>query len=618
MREMRESEGSPQKSGDELSGIDLIQDSTENTSKASYEIEGLPISNLDIFSTEEFSNFLELGMCDFGSSLFLDSVSGLAGPMAEGGSPATHWDNSPQEFSFLQNDDPDLDIQVSHATGESSDLGVSQNQSLAGTDACLQGDRQPFVHPQLRDTDTLLTQFYFHETARIYSVYDGTMNPFRAWVGRAWSHSRLIFCAMQSMAAANLERFYPLIVPIGQKLRKEASLILARSTDCQKETLLALLMVGATSSWFNPKDSGASLFLSFQSRLKRAILLNSVDVNGSEGLFYMGSLVYWRMLLSYVHDHPRIVRDEIGIPVRVPSQPSTLSFNNTPHPWAGVGFEIQKILCEVGLLIRAKRRETRSLGNESDPNFFDSQNSLLEAFELESRLLQTACPTEDQISNTGDQRTPVNHLLAFAEVYRLLGLLQIYRIFPTVLTSRLAEDESTWTSTTRRIFHTVHNHAIIWGLQIDLLQDHHSSSLLAIWLTLFSYSIIEKLKVLPIEAGTGAFQPFLLVACSGELRRPSLHTNALQAQIHSNRSLILMETGILRARQMILGRLQMLRDFLPPKPWDLCVNIVQEVWSRMDSLSFPSMANEESDSGMDNMPFWLDVMIDHGYETLMG
>ncbi|KAJ5726080.1 uncharacterized protein N7483_007437 [Penicillium malachiteum] len=444
------------------------------------------------------------------------------------------------------------------------------------------------------------------------------MNPFRAWVGRAWSHSRLIFCAMQSMAAANLERFYPSIIPIGQELRKEASVMLACSTDCQRETLLALLMIGATSSWFNPKDSGASLFLSFQSRLKRAILLNKVDINGAEGLFYMGSLVYWRMLLSYVHDHPRIVRDEIGISVRVPSQPSTLSFNNTPHPWAGVGFEIQKILCEVGLLIRTKRRKSKVPDDEPNPNLFDSQNSLLEAFELESRLLQTGCPAEDQVTNPGDHQTPVDHLLVFAEVYRLLGLLQIYRIFPTVLTSRLAADRSTWISSTRRIFNMVHHHAMTWGLQMNVPQDQFSPNFMAIWLTLFAYSIIEKLKALPIEAGTGAFQPFLLVACSGELRRPSVFTAGLKALIHSDGSLILMETGILRARQILLGRLQMLRDFLPPKPWDLCVSIVQEVWSRMDAISFPSILDKESDSGMDNMPLWLDVMIDHGYETLMG
>lgn len=168
------------------------------------------------------------------------------------------------------------------------------------------------VHQQLRDTDTLLTQFYFHETARIYSVYDGVMNPFRGWVGRMWSNSRLIFCAMQSMAAANLERFYPTVTAVGRRLRDEAHVLLASSTDCERETLLALLMVGATSSWFDARDSGASVFVSFQSRLKRATLMGKINSTEPEGLFFQGSLVYWRMLLSYVHDDPRILRDDMG------------------------------------------------------------------------------------------------------------------------------------------------------------------------------------------------------------------------------------------------------------------------------------------------------------------
>lgn len=281
--------------------------------KSPKETNGLCFSNMDLFSTEVFPNPFELGFGDLCPSLS-GSLYSLAGSTGEGDLLSTRI--SPQKFPFLRNDDSSWNQGVFHATEESSGPQVLENQSFIGTKASLQSPRRPFVHPQLRDTDTLLTQFYFHETARIYSMYDGTRNPFRAWVGRAWSHSRLIFCAMQSMAAANLEKFYPSIVPIGQKLRNEVCVMLACSTDCKKETLLALLMVGATSSWFNPEDSGASLFLSFQTRLKRAILLGKVDINGPEGFFYMGSLVYWRMLLSYVHDNPRIVRDEIGTSVR--------------------------------------------------------------------------------------------------------------------------------------------------------------------------------------------------------------------------------------------------------------------------------------------------------------
>lgn len=139
----------------------------------------------------------------------------------------------------------------------------------------------------------------------------------------------------------------------------------------------------------------------------------------------------------------------------------------------------------------------------------------------------------------------------------------------------------------------------------------------ASWLTALALSILERLKILPIEAGTGAFQPFVLVALSGELWRPALLLeNTVDLEIPGG-SVILMDAGILRARQMVVGHLGMLRDFLPPKPWDLCVKIVEEVWAKLDS-SPGFLASETGTQLGKGMPFWLDVMMDHGYETLMG
>lgn len=167
----------------------------------------------------------------------------------------------------------------------------------------------PSLMTTLYDRETCLAQFYFRETARIYSMYDGSMNPFRAWVSRVWSQSRLVYCAMQSMAAANLEGVYPELVTTGKELRGEAINLLAGTTDCENETLLALLMLGATSSWFNPKDSGIALFKSFQSRLKRGTMTGKLEENSEENIFFQGSLVYWKMLLSYVQDEGNMFHD---------------------------------------------------------------------------------------------------------------------------------------------------------------------------------------------------------------------------------------------------------------------------------------------------------------------
>jgi hypothetical protein len=59
-----------------------------------------------------------------------------------------------------------------------------------------------------------------------------------------------------------------------------------------------------------------------------------------------------------------------------------------------------------------------------------------------------------------------------------------------------------------------------------------------------------------------------------------------------------------RTRKFILGRLTSFLHVLPPKPIHICVDLVQEVWRRMDA--------GEPDV------YWMDVMIDNGWETTMG
>jgi hypothetical protein len=158
------------------------------------------------------------------------------------------------------------------------------------------------ILPGLTDTSTLLSDFYFQETAGIFSVYDGGMNPFRSLVARLWTQSRVIFCAMQSMAATGLESLYPFLGPIGKQHRQETVDILMANEDCDETSLLALLMIGASSSWHDPTDSGVSLFNSFQNRMQRAIAREYFLENSNNYRFFDESLVYWQMLLSFVVD----------------------------------------------------------------------------------------------------------------------------------------------------------------------------------------------------------------------------------------------------------------------------------------------------------------------------
>ena len=61
---------------------------------------------------------------------------------------------------------------------------------------------------------------------------------------------------------------------------------------------------------------------------------------------------------------------------------------------------------------------------------------------------------------------------------------------------------------------------------------------------------------------------------------------------------------VLRTRKFVLGRLTSYLHVLPPKPIHVCLQLVREVWRRMD-------AGEKD-------VYWMDVMIEKGWETTMG
>ncbi|CAM1501469.1 Fc.00g034530.m01.CDS01 [Cosmosporella sp. VM-42] len=481
----------------------------------------------------------------------------------------------------------------------------------------------------LTDTTTLLADFYFQETARIFSVYDGEMNPFRSLVGRLWGHSRVIYCAMQSMAATGLESLYPCFGPIGTDLRQEAVAILMAKEDCDETSLLALLMIGASTSWHDPTNSGVSFFNSFQNRMRRAIASEHFSANSNNYRFFQESSVYWQMLLSYVVDDFRMGSPQSAArPVWGPIQASS-SNTQPPHPWTGVGHEVQQTVCDIGHLVRSQRQQARSRLISTEDQMERFQNNISKGLELENRLLQMTVPTESQIINPADPKTTIQHLLKLAQIYRLVGLLQIYRVFPDVLLQRLQSPLSEIGDYLRPFFESASRRATP-GSHGGLNSPNKPARRdLGCWLTLFTLSILDLFKEVPAESGTCAFQPFLLVACGSELRVPS-HSNAAATRppytcrqdgdLELIPEMSLKAVEVLRARSMVLGRLETLLRLLPPKPHRQCIFVVKETWRKMDAMAAISPRAGFSSSGMgfDDSLFWMDVMIENGWETMMG
>ncbi|KAJ6088617.1 Aflatoxin biosynthesis regulatory protein [Penicillium sp. IBT 16267x] len=526
----------------------------------------------------------------------------------------------------------------------------------------------PISRP-LNNPSWTLIEYYFKEVAALFSSYDSQMNPFRTTVSRLWGSSLAMCRTMQSMAAATLVKDFPQFGPIGRKMRDEAISIITLEPAMDDKSLLALLMLGQTASWHDPKDLGISFFNLLRKHLNSISNGSSTESIGfSESRsnnyrFFEEALIYWEMLLSFVADNDSAMFSDESC---ASSFHESLVLQRVPHPWTGIARDAQFTVHEVGRLIRRERIRIRTRTFTSHDDITRAQMAIEKARQLEERLLNLAHLTEAEIVSTGDDETPIWHLLTVAEVYRCTGLIQLYRVFPDLLRDHLPTPEASQSPSfaqetpgdpffpvdldcmnlspgfgqttagpaSQKATHqspssTSSPHITIFPPSSHQHQPHapkptaqdtSPDSLYNAWLTDFAVTLISRLKTIPFESRTRCLQPLLLVASCSELRLPRLPTEQPNTPFQNNQdgnpaykqsgpgietpNISMEAIEVSQTRKFILGRLTSLRHVLPPKPIDVCVKLVKEVWRRMDA----GEANT----------YWIDVMIEKGWETTMG
>ena len=473
----------------------------------------------------------------------------------------------------------------------------------------------PLLHSP-KDNASMLVEFYFSGTAQAYSVYDSDMNPFRSTVSRLWNSSRVIYLSLQSMAAACLVEIYPALALVGERLRQEALELLNAQEikgNFDDKDLLALLMLGGTSGWHDPQDKGVSLFNSFRRHVQRMQMSGQLLESSNSLRFFQESLMYWEMLLAYVVDDDKLERSRAEPVVsQWTTMPATMSLQpqspRVPHPWTGIARETQCLVLEIGRLVRSQRLRAHRRFFTTQAAVSQLQSEMKRASDLEAALLSLEPLTENEVVSPEDRQTPVWHLLALADVYCQVGLLQLYRVFPDLLKARLAAESASSPSHSRE----------------DDTEDadagdaddcEFSQAACDEWLTAFALQTLDLLRPIPVESGTRDFQPFLLVACCSELRYPS---GKLPAQESRNldsldNPISLRVVEISRARGLVLSRLRAFLHCLPPKPIRRCIDIVEATWRKMDD-----QAKEAEGPLVEDTIYWMDVMIERGWETTMG
>jgi Fungal specific transcription factor domain len=478
---------------------------------------------------------------------------------------------------------------------------------------------------------TMLVEYYFSYVCQIFSSFDGTLNPFRSTVGRLWDGSAPIYYAIQSMAAAYLANHFPRMSPVGIQMQRETYRSLYRvpqggrdPSENLDKTLLTVLLVGQTTAWHDPKDLGL-VHLKTAKRLNRRRLdqqIGAVDNRAQrQNDFFEQCILYWDMLAGFVEDDI----DEFGFgefdmeglnTSMTPGSDSSTSGDEGgqifPHPWTGVAPKVQKLFAQVGRLIRNYRKikaqdaasslDFLSLDLGLEMEFPQDSIATIEttakAQALEEELLSFETPSVSSLVDAGDENTPVQQYIYLAEAYRCAGLLEIYRIFPSILFKRVPFTDNTFASSSSA-------NQISPFLPIPTTQP---PSDFLISLAMHTISLLEKL---PSTSGTRCLQPIVLIAAASELHFSpppisisdplSQFTPATSSSISN--SLTNREVDIASARRFVTTRLQEFQFSLPAKPIVKAEMLVKETWERAD---------------LGQEVFWMDVMDEMGWKTIFG
>jgi len=462
----------------------------------------------------------------------------------------------------------------------------------------------PFAQT-LQDHSSILVEYYFKEVCGMMSCYDSQLNPYRTKISNSWSNSPSLYYITQSMAAACLSEVSSKFSSIGLRLQNQAALCLSaeiRGHQIETSSLLALVMLGMSRCWHNPGDIGQSEF----DTLAR-IVLSYKACESSIGLadeqkrfFFHNSLVYWQVLLAFVSDRePDVQGIRHNRPQPARSDELESQESHMPHPQTGVGIEVQMLATKVGSLVRKERKRIHSRRFASRNDIDQAHKAILEAEQLQSQLSAIHLPRENAIVDSGDDMTPVDHLIKIAEAYRCTGLLQLYRNFPDLLLPYASLNDPTYEFIT-----------------FSPIPDNSPSPKAALpenaWLIYLALHILDLVQDIPVSSTSRSIQPFLLVSICSELALDRAGSSMASAQKLPLASLAssprlktpVTELDILRARRSILSRLSSFENMLAAKPIRQMLLLVKETWACMD--------NNQQDT------YWMDVMMDKGYETLMG
>jgi hypothetical protein len=198
---------------------------------------------------------------------------------------------------------------------------------------------------------------------------------------------------------------------------------------------------------------------------------------------------------------------------------------------------------------------------------------LTQAFSLSLDIDQCRIPSVIEIQDTGDYRTPADHLSKIAKCYRLVARLELDRAFPE--------------------------------LTQDLQNDQNQDGLLAHHVLELAVEILKTMNTIPEDSRTIAIQTIILLAAGSALGFNSGEDTSIKMSVIGWRTFVLerLHKSFLSLRLQTINRV---------------ATMLQEVWARMDSaaMTVPDSASYYKSPILS--VHWIDVMTEAGLETILG
>ncbi|KAF2167194.1 hypothetical protein M409DRAFT_54382 [Zasmidium cellare ATCC 36951] len=477
------------------------------------------------------------------------------------------------------------------------------------------------------DLPSTLIEYWFTHVCGMWSAYDSESNPNRQLALNTCFNSESVFYALQSMSAACLVDSLPHLKPVLASTSGNALAAINRDMamyydlnapldgGLPTDLLLAIFAMATSLCWTDTKQLGEPLVIG-----ARTVLIRFQDTGGGlddksrkELLHFHHALKYTEMLLNFVSSESafkdlEIMRQKHRTRLRhvmrwdgdqdsIEEEPAvgTTAFgpqkdddhDATIHPWTGVSRKVQEQFGLVMALCRDHHTRRVCTGVHNANALCESLCDIEVARELAQHLMQSNFASDIEDSDmpapalqTGDNSTPVTHLLDTAEAYRLAALLQLYITFPD-LEVRL-DDASP-------------------SQEPPFMEDNGELERSQA-LTTLTLLLVDVLERIPPESGTRCIQPVLYVSAATGLRFDT--PVVADPEVFP---LTQCTIEVSRARKFIVDRLSTLLRSLPPRPIGVALNLIKAIWSEYDYGQNAATGGH-----------WMDVMMKTGLHTLFG